>query len=85
MQVRHLERLVEEMEIRNMRRDRKVSEELWEELTELEGCLPVPAPPSLWKARTTVHLHDALLDWEGELLDHVSPQRRSYPDRNERD
>ena len=85
LQVRHIERLVEQMEIRNLRRDRQVSDEMWLELSRLEDFLPVPAPASLWKARTTVHLHNALLDWEGDLLDLVAPQRRLYPDRNEQD
>jgi len=82
-QLRRLERMVERMEAKNLARDRKVSMELWDELTDLDQNLPVRAPASLWKARTTVHVHGALLDWEGELLDHVAPQRDGYEDRHD--
>jgi hypothetical protein len=74
---------VERMEARNLARDRKLSTDLWKELSELQERLPVPAPPSLWKARTTVHVHGALLDWQGELLDQVAPQRNEYDDRHD--
>jgi hypothetical protein len=83
LQLRRLELMVERMEARNLARDRKVSGELWEELSELEQRISVPPPPSLWKARTTVHVHGALLDWEGELLDHVAPHRDGYEDRHD--
>ena len=82
-QLRRLERMVERMEAKNLARDRKVPVELWEELSDLDHRLPVPAPPSLWKARTTVHVHGALLDWEGALLDRVAPQRDEYDDRHD--
>lgn len=82
-QLHRLESMVERMEAKNLARDRKVSTELWEELTDLEQRLPVRAPAALWKARTTVHIHGALLDWEGQLLDHVAPQRNVYDDRHD--
>ena len=83
LQLRRLERMVERMEARNLARDRKLSQELWDELNELEQGLAVPAPASLWKARTTVHVHGALLDWEGVLLDQVAPHRDGYEDRHD--
>ena len=83
LQLRRLEVMVERMEARNLARDRKLSSQLWDELTELEQRLSVPAPASLWKARNTVHIHGALLDWEGDLLDHVAPQRDRYEDRHD--
>src|SRR2546421_7242187 len=82
-QLRRLERMVERMEAKTLARDRKVPAELWDELSDLDNRLPVPAPPSLWKARTTVHVHGALLDWEGALLDQVAPQRDEYDDRHD--
>ncbi|HKR99817.1 MAG TPA: hypothetical protein VJU79_09905 [Candidatus Dormibacteraeota bacterium] len=82
-QLLRLERMVERMEAKNLARDRKVPVELWDELTELDHRLPVPAPAALWKARTTVHIHGALLDWEGALLDRVAPQRDEYEDRHD--
>jgi hypothetical protein len=83
MQLRRLELMVERIEAKNLARDRKLSGELWDELTDLEARLPVPAPPSLWKARTTVHVHGALLDWQGDLLDRVAPHRNAYDDRRD--
>ena len=82
-QVQRLEKVVEAVELRNLHRDRQVPEAMWKELAELEHALPVPAPKSLWEARNTARLHDALLDWEAELLDRVAPQRRAYEDTHD--
>jgi hypothetical protein len=79
-QIRRLERVVEAVEMRNLHRDRQVSPAMWQELKELDDMLPVRAPEALWQARNTARLHDALLDWEAELLDRVVPQRREYDD-----
>src|SRR5437879_3612517 len=79
-QVHRLERVVEAVELRNLHRDRQVHEAMWRELAELDVTLPVRAPKSLWDARNTARLHDALLDWEAELLDEVAPQRGEYAD-----
>jgi hypothetical protein len=78
--VQRLERVVEAVELRNLHRDRQVPETMWRELAELDVTLPVRAPKELWQARNTARLHDALLDWEAELLDKVAPQRREYAD-----
>lgn len=79
-QVQRLERILEDVEARNLQRDRQVPPEMWRQLTELDGLLPVRAPARLWNARNTARLHDAILDWEGDLLDQVAPHRRSYDD-----
>lgn len=79
-QVQRLERILEDVEARNLVRDRQVPPEMWRELSELDEMLPVHAPKRLWQARNTARLHDAILDWEGDLLDEVAPQRRSYDD-----
>src|SRR3982074_1592566 len=70
-------RLRKDVEAGNLLRDRQVPAEMWKELVELDGLLPVRAPKRLWEARNTARLHDAILDWEGELLDEVAPQRPS--------
>ena len=75
-----LERIVEIVELRNLHRDRQVPPEMWAELQELDSSLPVRAPAALWRARNTARLHDALLDWEAELLDEVAPHRGEYDD-----
>ena len=79
-QLQRLERILEDVEERNLHRDRQVPPEMWRELSELDGLLPVRAPERLWTAKNTAKLHDAILDWEGELLDEVAPHRRSYDD-----
>jgi hypothetical protein len=43
--------------------------------------LSVSAPPSVMRARTLTRLHDALLDWQGRLLDYTTPQRCAFGDR----
>jgi len=78
--VARLERLVEVVELRNLHRDRQVPPEMWRELQELDSSLPVRAPAAVWRARNTARLHDALLDWEAELLDEVAPHRGEYDD-----
>src|SRR5438445_12883785 len=82
-QVHRLERVVEAVELRNLHRDRQVPEAMWRELAELDVTLPVRAPKSLWEARNTARLHDALLDWEAQLLDQFAPQRRQYDDTHD--
>jgi|SRR5579884_260634 len=82
-QFRRLERLLENIETRNLARDRMVTEEMWQELHSLDRVLPVRAPARLWNARNTARLHGAILDWEEELLDEVAPQRLAYDDRHE--
>lgn len=82
-QLSRLERIVEVVELRNLHRDRQVPPEMWDELQELENSLPVRAPAALWRARNTARLHDALLDWEAELLDEVAPHRGEYDDTHD--
>ena len=79
-QMQRLERILEDVEMHNLQRDRQVPPEMWKELSQLDEVLPVRAPARLWQARNTARLHDAILDWEGELLDEVAPHRRSYDD-----
>jgi hypothetical protein len=82
-QLARLERVVEDVEMRNLHRDRQVPAEMWQQLQELDSALPVRAPASLWRARNTARLHDALLDWEADLLDEVAPHREDYDDTHD--
>ncbi|HEY6468236.1 MAG TPA: hypothetical protein VI434_00555 [Candidatus Dormibacteraeota bacterium] len=82
-QVKRLERVLDSVEHHNLQRDRQVPAAMWRQLAELEGALPVPAPPALWQARNTARLHDALLDWEADLLDEVAPHRVAYDDTHD--
>jgi hypothetical protein len=81
--VQRLERVLDSVEHHNLQRDRQVPPAMWRQLAELEGVLPVPAPPALWQARNTARLHDALLDWEADLLDEVAPHRVAYDDTHD--
>jgi hypothetical protein len=81
--IQRLERVLDNVEHHNLQRDRQVPPAMWKELAELEGILPVPAPPALWQARNTARLHDALLDWEADLLDEVAPHRVAYDDTHD--
>jgi hypothetical protein len=85
LQIQRLERVLERVEMHNLHRDRQVPPAMWRELQELDSLLPVPAPPALWQARNTARLHDAILDWEAELLDVTTPLRTTYDDRNDDD
>lgn len=82
-QLARLERVVEDVEMRNLHRDRQVPAEMWQQLQELDHLLPVRAPAALWRARNTARLHDALLDWEADLLDEVAPHRVDYEDTHD--
>ena len=82
-QLARLERVVEDVEMRNLHRDRQVPPEMWQQLQELDSTLPVRAPAALWRARNTARLHDALLDWEADLLDEVAPHRVDYEDTHD--
>ena len=81
--IQRLERVLDTVEHHNLQRDRQVPPAMWKQLAELEGALPVPAPPALWQARNTARLHDALLDWEADLLDKVAPHRVAYDDTHD--
>ncbi len=81
--IQRLERVLDRVELHNLQRDRQVPAAMWQQLQELEGVLPVPAPASLWQARNTARLHDALLDWEADLLDEVAPHRVAYDDTHD--
>ena len=76
--IQRLERVLDKVENHNLQRDRQVPPDMWRQLAELEVVLPVPAPAALWQARNTARLHDALLDWEADLLDEVAPHRVAY-------
>ena len=52
-------------------------------LRSLAAAIAIPAPASIWTARTTARFHDALMEWEGVLLDRLAPQRLTYADRND--
>lgn len=77
-----LERLIAAVEDANLGRATSAPD-FGPRLGELAKVIAVPAPTSIWTARTTARLHDALMEWEGVLLDRLAPQRLTYADRND--
>ena len=51
------------------------------EIAAVARTLSVPAPPAVLSARSGPRLHEALLSWQGMLLDALRPHRLSYGDR----
>src|SRR3984893_11351405 len=51
--IQRLERVLDSVEHHNLQRDRQVPPDMWRELPELQGGLPVPAPPALLQAPNT--------------------------------
>lgn len=76
-----LQALVEEAELRNLSSDRQVPDEMWRRLERLAERVPVDPPRDLWRAQMTPRLHDALLRWQGSLLDRIVPHRVEFSDR----
>lgn len=79
--LRSLQALVEEVELRNLSTDRQVPDEMWRRLECLAERVPVDPPRDLWRAHMTPRLHDALLRWQGTLLDRMAPHRLEFSDR----
>lgn len=76
-----LQELIDQVELRNLSRDRQVPDEMWRRLERLAERVPVDPPRDLWRAQMTPRLHDALLRWQGTLLDRMAPHRVEFSDR----
>jgi len=76
-----MEALIETVESMNLQRSRKIPVGLLTDIADLARRIAVPAPSVIWSARTGVRLHEALLLWQGSLLDALCPQRLEYADR----
>jgi hypothetical protein len=75
------EDLLESVEAQNLGTQRGIAENVLDAIAELERSLAVPAPPAVLNARSGVRLHEALLAWQGALLDELRPHRLIYGDR----
>jgi len=51
----------------------------------LEDLVALPLPRKVTRARNTVRLHAALLDWQEIVLDDLFPQRAELPDLEDED
>jgi hypothetical protein len=54
---------------------------LFDEIACLAPRVAAPVPAAVWRARTAQRLHEALLGWQGALLDVHCRNRLNYADR----
>ena len=80
-EVSDLEAAVDAVERHNLDSTEGIPAQVRALVGRLATRLSVSAPPSVMRARTLARLHDALLDWEGRLLDCTTPQRCAFGDR----
>ena len=80
-EVSDLEAAVDAVERHNLDSTEGIPAQIRTLVGRLASRLSVSAPPSVMRARTLARLHDALLDWEGRLLDYTTPQRCAFGDR----
>jgi hypothetical protein len=69
------------VEAQNLETQRGVPLGLMAAIAALERVTAIPAPAAVWSARSGAKLHDALLSWQGALLDALRPHRLGYGDR----
>lgn len=79
-QLREFEELLEAVETQNLR-TAAVPTAVMTGIADLARNLPVPAPPAVLSAKSGARLHEALLSWQGALLDALRPHRLGYGDR----
>lgn len=72
--------MLETLESRHLAGDRTFDKLTRARLNRLELAVGLPLPRKAVRARNTVRLHAALLDWQENLLDEIVPERQLYPD-----
>ncbi|HEX4578599.1 MAG TPA: hypothetical protein VH498_01210 [Candidatus Dormibacteraeota bacterium] len=80
-----IDSLVATLEERHLRGERTFDRVLRQRLYRLEDEVGLPLPRRATRARNTVRLHAALLDWQETLLDEMVPERLSFPDVHDSD
>ena len=75
-----VDEVIEVIEERHLRGNRALDRMLRHRLRNLEQEVGMPLPRKAVRARNTVRLHAALLDWEETVLDALLPERLSFPD-----
>ena len=80
-QLADFEDLLDSVESQNLQTQGRVPESVVAEIAAVARTLSVPAPPAVLSARSGPRLHEALLSWQGMLLDALRPHRLSYGDR----
>jgi hypothetical protein len=72
--------LIAVLEERHLCGERTFDRVLRQRLYHLEAEVGLPLPRKAVRARNTVRLHAALLDWQEALLDEMLPERLRFPD-----
>jgi len=80
-QLQEFEDLLDSVESQNLERRRAVPATVMAEVARLARTIGIPAPAAVWTARSGARLHDALLAWQGALLDALRPHRLRFGDR----
>lgn len=80
-QLSDFEDLLDSVESQNLQAQGRVPESVVAEILAVARTLSVPAPPAVLSARSGPRLHEALLSWQGKLLDALRPHRLTYGDR----
>lgn len=75
-----IDSLIAILEERHLTGERTFDRVLRQRLYRLEHEVGLPLPRKAVRARNTVRLHAALLDWQETLLDEMMPERLSFPD-----
>ncbi|MBJ7608038.1 MAG: hypothetical protein JF887_01215 [Candidatus Dormibacteraeota bacterium] len=82
-QVAAVDALVTLLEERNLSGNRIFDRPLRQRVHQLQEEIGLPLPRNVVRARNTVRLHAALLDWQESLLDLLIPQRAHLPDAHD--
>jgi hypothetical protein len=80
-----IDRLINDLEERHLTGERTFDRVLRQRLYRLEDEVGLPLPRKAVRARNTVRLHAALLDWQETLLDELVPERLEFPDAHDAD
>ena len=80
-QLQELEDLLESVESQNLQTDHGVPATVAAQIVAVARTLAVQPPPAVLRARSGARLHEALLAWQGTLLDTLRPHRLSFADR----
>ncbi len=80
-----IDSLINILEERHLRGRRSFDRALRERIDRLEHEVGAPLPRKAIRARNTVRLHAALLDWQESLLDSHVPERQWFPDAHDSD
>jgi hypothetical protein len=83
--VKAIDALVTILEERHLRGERTFDRVLRQRLYHLEREVGLPLPRKAIRARNTVRLHAALLDWQETLLDEMVPERLGFADVHDSD